>query len=628
MSQIPPLDYAFLLLENEESPKHVGPVEIMRPPEDAPADYVSRFVAKLRLRQPSPPFNYKLKAKLPSLLGFIPGFPSGDLPLPQWRVASSVDMERHVLHHVLPQPGSVDQLREKLLELHKPLLKRDRPLWECHVIEGFEGGQRFAVYTKIHHAIIDGMMATTLLAINPSKVPGPEAGKALWELPDGWIAPELSGKSLESAKDLVKSLIDSNTLTGEMYMSVLQSGVGALLKGGSKRKATRPFSAPVTRLDRNPDAGRSLVFGKLPLAQTKTLSKAAGVSINDLLLAIFDMAVRKYLAGFGEEPKKRLVAMMPMALRTEVLDSSEANSVVVLPVKLGRAKDTPLERLYDIVKATQVQKDARDRSGDSALASTIVMTGLALVGESLNLTGSMAPLGNFVYSNVPGPREARYQFDAKIDEIYPTSCLAPGAALNITTYSYDGQLHFQFIALEKAAPDLKDLMKHTQSAFQEMELAVHEALAAKAGGAGAKPTTAKKSPDAAAKTAATTTRPARPRKAAPAAAKKPEATAARPAAKKRAMKTSAKAATGAKPATVKKTADAEGQAAKSATKSSSPKQKAQAVTKKPELNVAKPAAKKSPVKTTAKMKSTKAKAKPAAKTKAKPAAKAAVKSLS
>jgi WS/DGAT/MGAT family acyltransferase len=488
MIHIPPLGYGFLFLENEESPKHIGSVEIMSPPESATADYVSQFVDKLRQRQPGPPFCYKLKKMIPNPFAILPAMPSGDVPIPQWRIASSIDMERHVVYHQLPQPGSLEQLTEMLRELHLPLLERDRPLWECHVIEGYNGGARFVVYTKIHFAIIDGMEVTTLIAANTSADPDPEDGKAFWESPDGWSAPEQSENSLENAnrreafktlerfKTLATSLINFNTLTWEMCLSVLQSGVGVLLNG-LKSKATRPFSAAPTRFDRNPDAGRSLVFGKLPMDQVKTLSKAAGVTINELLLAIFDMAVSRYLTAAGEKPKKRLVAMMPMALRTEGVNSLEANAIAVLPVKLGRTDDTPLARLRAIVKETAAQKDSLGRSGDRALAASMVMFGLAHVGESLKLTGKVAPLGNFIFSTVPGPLEIRYRFDAKIEEIYPISGLVAGAALNISVYSYGGQVLFQLMALEKAAPDLCDLMEYTKDALQEVEHAVHKAAA-------------------------------------------------------------------------------------------------------------------------------------------------------
>ncbi len=141
MPEISPLDYAFLALESVENPKHVGPIQILRAPEGASSDYVSRFVTNLRQRQPQPPFNYKLKmtvpnlfGKVPNLLGILPNLPTADFAMPQWRIVESVDMEEHVFHHVLPEPGTKGQLTRKLQELHQPLLNRKRPLWEIGIL--------------------------------------------------------------------------------------------------------------------------------------------------------------------------------------------------------------------------------------------------------------------------------------------------------------------------------------------------------------------------------------------------------------------------------------------------------------------------------------------------------------
>ncbi len=495
MSQIPALDYGFLLLETKESPTHVAALEIMRPPKGAAADYVKKFAAKLRERKPCSPFNYKIRAKVPNPVSFVPGLPSGSIPVPQWRVASSIDMKKHVLYHKMPGSGTRKQLTELIQKLHETMLKRSRPLWECHVIGGLEGGERFVVYTKVHHAIMDGMMGATLFYRNSAITPGPEAGKALWELPRGWTEPEISKNPIKTARDLFKGLLDSGTLTKNITKSVIHTGKNALRKSSeksSKPKPTRPFSAQPTSLDRSNNPDRSLYFGHIPVEQAKSLAKACGVSINDLLLTALDVAVRKFLTDAGDEIDKPLVGLMPMALRTEVLDTSEANSVVIMPIKLGNKSDSFPERLRAIVESTQAQKAAREESGEDTLATTVMMMGIAHVGESLKLTGAISPLGNFLYSNVLGPREARYRFDAKIEELYPLSVLSAGFGLNITSYSYAGKIFFQFIAMKKAAPDLRPLMENLQTALNEFEHLVLSKLAADAEKSGKKSKTKKK----------------------------------------------------------------------------------------------------------------------------------------
>ncbi len=477
MPEISPMDYAFLALESVENPKHVGPVQILRPPKGAPADYVSRFVDNMRQRQPQTPFNYKLKlivpnplGKLPKLFGLLPGLSTADFVMPQWRVVESVNMEEHVFHHVLPKPGTKGQLTRKLQELHQPLLNRKRPMWECHVIEGYEGGQRFAVYTKIHHSLADGGLLAARLITNTATVPDFESGMVFWESPGkAAAAKEHSENLLDDVSNMTKSMINMSNLAGNMYMSVLRSGVGALLQTDSNEKGrAKHFSAPVTMLDKQPDAGRSLAFGGMPLARVKNLSKATGATINDILLTLLDMGVRQYLADFNEEPKQRMVALMPLSLRDKV-DSVQGNCLSMATILLGSVHASPLERLSDIGKETVKVKDERNLSPEMALAKTFVLSGLAQLGEGLNLSGTIAPLGNFVFSNVPGSQEIRYQFDALIEEIYPISCLAPGTYLNVTVYSYAGFVYFQLIALEKSAPNLRGLMGHVLNAVELIE---------------------------------------------------------------------------------------------------------------------------------------------------------------
>lgn len=553
MPEISPLDYAFLALESEENPKHVGPVQILRPPEGAPTDYVSRFVAKLRQRQPQPPFNYKLKmtvpnplGKLPNLFGWLPNLPTTDFAMPQWSVVKEVDMEKHVFHHVLPEPGTKGQLTRKLQELHQPLIDRKRPVWECHVIEGYEGGRRFAVYIKIHHALADGALLAARLITNTAKEPDLETGKVFWESPGNAAEQKRPSENLlDDVSHMAKYMVNSTNMLGNVYMSVLRSGVGALLNTGSKQKGqAKPFSAPVTRLDKQPEAGRSLAFGGVSLARLKTLSKATGATVNDLLFTFLDMGVRQYLTDCGEKPKKRLVALMPMSLRDASDDPSQGNSVSIATVLLGRPQSPPLERLREIGKETLKVKDERQLSPESALANSLVLSGLAQLGESLKLTGTIAPLGNFVFSNVPGPRDVRYQLDARIEEIYPVSCLAPGAYMNVTVFSYAGAVYFQFVALEKAAPNLNELVKTVLDAVQIMEREVLGVTASEPG-VEISPSEAVTPPDS---PVAPAVKPVRTGKAASSATKKTASRSVEPATPRKTVNSSAKAKATKKPA--------------------------------------------------------------------------------
>ncbi|MCK5667189.1 MAG: hypothetical protein KAI17_27070, partial [Thiotrichaceae bacterium] len=260
MPAISPTDYSFLLIESQKSPKHIAPVEILRPPDNSPDNYVALFVEKLRQAQPEPPFNYTLKVASKNPLNLIPGLPIEKLIMPSWREETEIDMEKHVFHIILPKPGTLEQLTEKVQELHQSRLSRERPLWECHVIEGYEGGKRFAVYTKIHHSLGDGLLLVSRSVSNTSESPEPDTGKAFWELPDGVKHEKIDENIIDDVSYLAKSLVSTSNLAATMFLSVLKSGVGSILPENSDGQQMIPFTAPLTRLDRQPDSGRSLVF--------------------------------------------------------------------------------------------------------------------------------------------------------------------------------------------------------------------------------------------------------------------------------------------------------------------------------------------------------------------------------
>jgi WS/DGAT/MGAT family acyltransferase len=145
---IPPLDLMFFLTEAAAKPMHVGAVQIFQLPDDAPEGYMNDLVAAFKEAKVEAPFNYR------------PHFPR--IGLPEWEVDEHMDIDYHVRHSALPAPGSEEQLMEVLSRLHCGVLNRDRPGWICQIIEGLEGN-RFAIYSKIHHSYIDGMSAVKRL---------------------------------------------------------------------------------------------------------------------------------------------------------------------------------------------------------------------------------------------------------------------------------------------------------------------------------------------------------------------------------------------------------------------------------------------------------------------------------
>ncbi|MBP6701054.1 MAG: hypothetical protein KA135_07385 [Halioglobus sp.] len=165
--KIPPLDLLFFLLETPGSPKHVGAVQIFRKPRNAPGHYMRDLVRDIKAVPVEPPFNYR------------PHFPR--FGLPEWQVDDSLDIDYHIRHSALPQPGTDQQLLELLQRLHCGMLGRDRPGWIFQVIEGLEG-DRFALYSKIHHAYIDGMSGVKRMYGSLSASPDETRIQPTWSL--------------------------------------------------------------------------------------------------------------------------------------------------------------------------------------------------------------------------------------------------------------------------------------------------------------------------------------------------------------------------------------------------------------------------------------------------------------
>ncbi|MCB1729915.1 MAG: hypothetical protein KDI21_05475, partial [Halieaceae bacterium] len=232
---IPPLDLMFFLTESPQSPKHVGAVQIFQLPAGAPANYLLDLVTAFKEAPVVAPFNY------------YPHFPR--LGLPQWRAAQDMEMSYHVRHSALPGPGTEDQLMEVIQRLHAGLLDRRRPGWICQVIEGLENN-RFAIYTKIHHAYIDGMSGVKRMYGSLSSSPTDTRVIPTWSYdPDQQRA---RGETREAHgggnRDTVNSLVSQAKGLAQAYGFLADMGLQWLkLRSG---KAAIPFTAGRTRMNR------------------------------------------------------------------------------------------------------------------------------------------------------------------------------------------------------------------------------------------------------------------------------------------------------------------------------------------------------------------------------------------
>jgi diacylglycerol O-acyltransferase len=378
-----------------------------------------------------------------------------------WVDDDDVDLEHHVRHSALPRPGRVRELLQLTSRLHGTLLDRHRPLWELHLIEGLEG-DRFAVYSKIHHALIDGVSALRLLsnslATDPDAVvpalwaPRPRAST---HEPGGGLG-ALPGTAMHAANDLIAL---APTLGRRAIQTVLTQ-----MHQISGAPPHTMLNVPIT-------GSRRYAAQSWSLERIKAVAKATGATVNDVVLAMCSSALRSYLLSFDALPVDSLIAMTPISLRDGESGEDSGNAVGAILANLGTNLADPTERL-DAVKASMVEGKAT-MAGLSPLQGT-ALSAMVMAPIALNAMGLVSrfapPPFNLVISNVPGPRETLYLNGASLEGLYPLSIPLDGQALNITATSYHGSLDFGLTGDRRALPHLQRLLGYLDVSLSELEV--------------------------------------------------------------------------------------------------------------------------------------------------------------
>ena len=218
------------------------------------------------------------------------------LGLAHWRDPDAIDMRRHVLRSTLPAPGTIAQLNERLAELHQGMLDRRRPLFEIHLIDGLESG-RFALYVKSHHVSWDGRSAMARIFGSFSREPGP----ILAGFHAAPAAVDDGGTADTGLAHNLRTLVSQAMAMRELYANVAKR-IGALRGDPDRPRGNTPFAGPHTRFNQPVTAERTLGQFTLPLEELRRVGRAHGGTINDVLLAIVDDGVHRYLRDLGEPP--------------------------------------------------------------------------------------------------------------------------------------------------------------------------------------------------------------------------------------------------------------------------------------------------------------------------------------
>ncbi|MFD3510746.1 wax ester/triacylglycerol synthase family O-acyltransferase [Nocardia sp. NPDC058666] len=448
MDFIAPLDALFLLAESREHPMHVGSLQLFEPPEDAGPEYLREFRdALLADKDVRPTFSKR---------------PATWLGAPQmaWTHDDSVDLDYHVQRSALPAPGRIGQLLDHTSALHSGLLDRHRPMWELHFVEGLADG-RFALYSKMHHSLVDGVSAQRIMRRTLTTDPFATDFMRPWNLPR-----KQRPEALGSNKSRLGSIIDT--------VSSARSSTTALMKatrtGLLQQQLTLPFEAPRTLFNVPIGGARKCAVRSWSMDRVKQVKKATGATVNDVVLAMSAGALRSYLLERNALPDKPMIALVPMSLREEDDVDTQGVKVAALLCNLGTDVADPLERLRVISESTRRNKEVYRSLTPT---QTLAMAGVMLSPLAAMLLPGFASLAtppfNIVISNVPGSRESLYWNGSRLDATYPLSIPLDGQAVNITLTSNGDNLDFGLVGCRRTLPDLHRLLDHLEDSLTAME---------------------------------------------------------------------------------------------------------------------------------------------------------------
>jgi len=464
------VDASFLAQEGPTSHMHVGAVMIFEgaaPSFEALADHVR---ARLHL---VPRFRQKL------------AFPPMETGRPLWVDDPSFNLEYHVRDTALPAPGSEAQLRALAARVHSQALDRSKPLWELWLVHGLQGG-RFAIITKTHHALVDGVsgvdLATVLfdLSRDPAAV---EHGDRAWTPQPTPSGVQMAARGVRGVLGLPVSAagraIDAAAHPGSALQDTREAleGLGEVVWAGLN-------PAPSTPLNVEIGPHRRLVTVRQELSQLKEVKNALGGTVNDVVLTVVTGALQKWLRSRGVRTEGlELRALVPVSIRARDEHHQLGNRLAAMRAPLPVYIEDPIARLQVVRQAMDGLKESKQAVGAEVLAGMQALAPPTILAQASRLNFSTR-LFNLLVTNVPGPQFPLYVLGRELQDLFPVAFLPKGHALAVAVMSYDGGMDFGLLGDYDAMPDLDTFGELlAESAAELLAVARERSAAAEANGA-------------------------------------------------------------------------------------------------------------------------------------------------
>ena len=444
------LDAMFLYIEDRTAHMHVGAVAVFEGKSPPYRDLVAHVASKLD-RAP----RYRQR------LAFVPF----QLGRPGWIDDDNLDLEYHVRHTALPPPGGEEPLKRLAARIFAQRLDRDRPLWEMWLVEGL-GPDRFAVISKTHHCMLDGVsgaaLATVLLGVDPAETT--PAAPARWTpRPAPGTAELLASAVVDQATHPFQIVRDAVRSDSPSRRKLLEMAAGLKPLVGLSRLGR----APASSLNRPIGPHRRWEMALLDLDRVKQVRVALGGTVNDVLLAVVAGALRKLLLSRGEEPPAEVRAMIPVSARAPGATGGLGNQVTAVFCALPTGGPDAAERLRTVSAEMDVLKESGQAVGTLAWTHLGEFAPPALLSQVARFQSTFRYM-NLVVTNIPGPRQPIYLLGRKMLEWYPLVPLAQGQTLGIAIQSYAGRIGIGLLGDAEALRDLPVLAAAVPEALEEL----------------------------------------------------------------------------------------------------------------------------------------------------------------
>jgi diacylglycerol O-acyltransferase / wax synthase len=451
------VDASFLAQEVENAHMHVGAVLLFEGP---PPDY-DDVCNQIRGRLHQVP-RYRQKLAFPPL----------ETGRPLWVDDANFNLQYHVRHTALPSPGSEEQLRALVARVHSQRLDRSKPLWETWLVQGLEEN-RFALISKTHHALVDGIsgvdLATVLFDLEPVPTSAPFEGEPWVPQPEPSAAQlaargirglvrtpfELGAKAVGAASHPQRSL--------EVAREAIE-GVSEVAWAGLNPAPATPLNVPI-------GPHRRFVFVRNELADFKLVKDALGGTVNDVVLTVVAGALRQWLRSRGVRTEGlELRALVPVSIRSKDQHHQLGNRLAAMRGPLPVYVEDPVARLAVVREAMDGLKDSKQAVGAEVLAGVQTFAPPTVLAQASRINFSTR-LFNLIVTNVPGPQLPLYLLGRELLDLFPVAFLPRDHALAIAIMSYNGGIDFGLLGDYDAMPDIDELGHDLEVALQELVVA-------------------------------------------------------------------------------------------------------------------------------------------------------------